>query len=202
MAAHERPRAAAAARLRGAGAGALERAPRALPAALRREQHAGLQPDDAGAVLPRAAPADAPHLPQAARRDDPEEPAAAQAAPSRRSRDFTDGHVPAGARRRRARGAPRPSQARRDDVRRVLLCSGKVYYALLAGAPRARASTTTAHRARRAALSVPAPRARRRCSRAIRRRAQVFWVQEEPANMGALAVHRSACCDRCSAGAR
>ena len=41
VAAHERPRAAAAARLRGPGAGALERAPRALPAALRRGQHAG-----------------------------------------------------------------------------------------------------------------------------------------------------------------
>ena len=38
----QRPGAAAAPRLRGPGAGALERAPRALPAALRREQHAGL----------------------------------------------------------------------------------------------------------------------------------------------------------------
>ncbi len=41
VAAHERYRAAPAARLRGPGAGALERPARALPAALRRGQHAG-----------------------------------------------------------------------------------------------------------------------------------------------------------------
>ena len=54
----ERPGAAAAARLRRAGAGAFERAHRALPHALRREQHAGGQLHHAGAVLPPAAPPD------------------------------------------------------------------------------------------------------------------------------------------------
>ena len=57
--ARSRPGAAAAARVRGAGPRALERAHRAVPAALRRRQHSGLQPDDAGAVLPPAAAADA-----------------------------------------------------------------------------------------------------------------------------------------------
>ena len=60
VAAHERPRAAAAARLRGPGTRALERAPRAVPAALRRAQHAGRQLDDARAAFPCAAPSDAP----------------------------------------------------------------------------------------------------------------------------------------------
>src|SRR5436309_2303153 len=74
VAAHERPRAPPPARLRGPRPRALERAPRALPPALRRGQHAGLQPDHAGAVLPRPPPPDAPELPEAARADDPEEP--------------------------------------------------------------------------------------------------------------------------------
>ena len=50
------PDAAAPARLRGLGPRALLRAPRALPDARRRGQHARRQPDDAGAVLPPAAP--------------------------------------------------------------------------------------------------------------------------------------------------
>ena len=41
----------------GPGAGALLGAARALSAALRRAQHVGLQPDHAGQLLPRAAPA-------------------------------------------------------------------------------------------------------------------------------------------------
>ena len=51
---------APAARLRGPGARALERAPGALPAALRRRQHADRERHDARAVLPPAAPPDAP----------------------------------------------------------------------------------------------------------------------------------------------
>ena len=68
-----------AARLRGAGAGAFVGAARALPAALRREQHVGVRALDAGADVPHAASPDAALVPQAARRDDAEEPAAAQA---------------------------------------------------------------------------------------------------------------------------
>ena len=54
-----RTRAAPAARLRRPGPGALVGAPRALPAAVRREQHAGVRAVDAGADVPHAAPADA-----------------------------------------------------------------------------------------------------------------------------------------------
>ncbi len=85
----ERPRAAAAARLRRAGAGALERPHRALPAALRREQHAGRQLHHAGAVLPPAAPPDVrrqrpPRHAQAAGRLHAQEPAAPSARRSAR----------------------------------------------------------------------------------------------------------------------
>ena len=75
---HLQPRHAAPARLRRAGPRALVRAARALSAALRRAQHAGLRTVDARADLPLAAPADASSLPAAADRHEPEEPAAAQ----------------------------------------------------------------------------------------------------------------------------
>src|SRR2546422_137490 len=76
VAAHERARAPAAARLRGPGLRALERAARALPAALRRPEHPGDRADDAGADLSRAAAADPSPLPQAARGDVAQEPVA------------------------------------------------------------------------------------------------------------------------------
>ena len=66
---------AAAARLRGPGAGALLGPARTLPADVRRGQHPGRVPDDAGAVLPPAPPPGEAELPQAARRDDAQEPA-------------------------------------------------------------------------------------------------------------------------------
>ncbi len=56
VAAHVGPRLPAAAWLRRPGAGSFLRAPRALPANVRRRQHAGRQPDDAGELLPRPAP--------------------------------------------------------------------------------------------------------------------------------------------------
>ena len=74
-----RPDAVPAARLRRAGAGAFLGAPRALPAAVRREQHAGVRAVDAGADVPHAAPADAARASQAADRHDAEEPAAPRA---------------------------------------------------------------------------------------------------------------------------
>ena len=72
----ERPRAAAAARPRGPGAGALERAHRALPHALGRGQPARGLPLDARLVLPPAAPAGPGPRREAARRLHAEEPAA------------------------------------------------------------------------------------------------------------------------------
>ena len=63
-----RPRHAAAARLRGAGAGAQLGAAGALSAALRRRQHSGRELLDAGLLFPCAAPPASPQLPQAADR--------------------------------------------------------------------------------------------------------------------------------------
>ena len=68
-----------AARLRGPGAGAFLRAPGALSPALRRRQHAGRRPLDAGQFLPCAAPAIEAGHPQAADRHDAEVDAAQQA---------------------------------------------------------------------------------------------------------------------------
>ena len=84
---------AAAARLRGPGARALERAPRALPPALRRRQHADRQRDDAGAVLPPAAPPDAPAAGAALHPVHAEEPAAA-AGGLLAARGADDGRLP------------------------------------------------------------------------------------------------------------
>ena len=79
MAAHVGPRVHAAARLRGSGAGAFLRAPRALSAALRRGQHAGRRVHDAGQLLSCAETAAQARISQAADRDDPEVDAAQQA---------------------------------------------------------------------------------------------------------------------------
>src|SRR5580700_6826615 len=75
-----RDRAVPAARLRGSRTRAFLGAPRALPATVRREQHAGVRALHAGADVPHAAPSDAATVSQAADRDDPEEPAASRAA--------------------------------------------------------------------------------------------------------------------------
>src|SRR5690606_4722754 len=74
-----RPHALPAARLRRAGSGALVGAARALPAALRRAQHAGVRSVDAGADVPPAASPDAAPPAQAADRADAEKPAPSSA---------------------------------------------------------------------------------------------------------------------------
>src|SRR5207245_11706317 len=74
-----RHRPAPAPRVRGAGSGAQLGAAGALPPALRRGQHPGLLPDDAGAGLPPAPPAGPAPVAQAAGGDDAEELAAAPA---------------------------------------------------------------------------------------------------------------------------
>ena len=123
-----RPRHAAAARLRGPGAGALVGPPGALSAALRRGQSAGRQLLDPGQLLPRPAPPDAARVPQAADPDDAQVAAAAQEGglePGRHGRGLV--LPPGAARRRRARAAtPRSRLApgRRDPPRRALLGQG------------------------------------------------------------------------------
>ena len=109
VAAHVRPGDAAAARLRRAGAGAFLGADRALSAALRRTQHVRLQPDHAGQLLPRAAPAVEAQLPQAAGDLHAEIAAAAQAGGVVAGRDGRRQPLPASSSRRSTRSR-RPSR--------------------------------------------------------------------------------------------
>ena len=115
------PDAAAAARLRGLGPGALERAPRALPAARRRGQHPRREPHHAGAVLPPAAPPGAGREAAPADRDDAQEPAAPAAGDDRSSTSPT----------RSSSACSTTRASTNDKVTRLVLCSGKVYYDLV-----------------------------------------------------------------------
>src|SRR5262245_13202219 len=78
MAARHRSGAVASSRLRRAGTRALERTFGAIPTAVRRGEHAGLLPDDAGTILPFAAPPNASQFPQTAYRYDAEKLASQQ----------------------------------------------------------------------------------------------------------------------------
>ena len=130
VAADERPDDAAAARLRGPGSGALLRPPGALPAALRRGQHAGRQLHHAGQLFPHPAPPDAPAVPQAADHHDAQDRCCAT---RRRSRPWPT-WPRASASTACCTTTPRPaarsaaSSCKPDkEIRRVVLCSGKVY---------------------------------------------------------------------------
>ena len=170
VAAHERARAAAAPRLRGPGPGALERARRALPAALRRGQPPGRELHDARAVLPPAAPPDAPPLPRAARRLHAEEPAAR---PARRV-----------ARRRRS---PPAASARCSTTR---ACRDPAPCGACSSAP-ARSTTTSLERREERAGAAQ----RRRADVAIVRLEQLYpWPEEAlAAALAPLPAARSAC---------
>ena len=117
VAAHVRPRLPAAARLRRAGAGAFLGAARALPADVRRGQHAGRQLHDAGELLPHPAPAVEARHPQAADPDDAEVAAAPQARGVAARRDGAGHLVPPAAVGRRAAAAGREDQACRRTTR-------------------------------------------------------------------------------------
>ena len=126
VAAHVRPGDAAAAWLRRPGAGAFLGPAGALSATLRRAQHGGGQHHHAGQLLPCAAPAVEAELPQAADADDPEKPAAPQAV-----RVVPLDEMGPGTRFRTV--IPEiDAIAPPDQVKRVVLCTGKVYYDLLA----------------------------------------------------------------------
>ncbi len=141
-----RSRPAAAARLRGTGPGAFLRTPGALSAAVRAGEHAGLRADHAGADVPHAAPPDAARRAQAADRDDAEVAAAPQA-----------GCVDAGRTRRRPlpAGAARHDREEREEgaPRRAVFGQGLLRPGRGCGQAQDRGRR---HRARRAAVPVPA----------------------------------------------
>ena len=110
----------------------------------------------------------------AARRDDAEGAAAAQ-----------------GGRRRRSTSSPPAVRARcstiraptSERVRRLVLCSGKVFYDI-DGHERSARRRDGRGRAHRAALSVPGP-AGAAARRLVPGLEEIVWAQEEPLNMGA-----------------
>ena len=161
--------------------------------AVRRGQHPGLLPHHAGADLPPAAPPGAAPVAQAAGRDDAQEPAAPRRRRARRSTIWPTGTLPA--RHRRPTGEPMPRRSTR-----LLLCSGKVYYDLLAGRAKTRRRRRR-HRPGRAALPVPRRRAGERSSAAIPKLQELVWVQEEPQNMGAWRSCSRGCTTWCPCSA-
>ena len=169
---------AAAAWLRGAGTGALQRPPRALPAALGAGQHPRRQLHDRRAVLPPAAAAGAApgRRPAPADPDDAEEPAA-QPAGFVRSGGSGERHLPAGPRRpTRRRGAG-------EGDRRVVLCSGKVAVDLVRPARcgrrrrTSRSSGSSSWRRSRTPRSAPSWRTTRTCaSSSGSRKSRATWA--------------------------
>ena len=176
MAAHERPRDAAAARLRGAGARAQLGPPRALPAALGRGQLAGGRADHAGQLLPRAAPPGAPQLPQAAGGDDAEVAAAPQGCGVDASR--TSGRA-----RRSTACWPRPTQL--APAPRCGACCCAAARSTSTSSPSGASARSTTSPSSASSSSIPS-RSRGSASGSQRYpQAEVVWCQEEPENMGA-----------------
>ena len=112
-----------------------------------RGQYAGRQLHHAGQLFPPAAPPDAPHVPQAADHHDAQVAAAPQAGGVEgRRTSMGDSHF--------MRILSDPSAPADKDVKRLVLCSGKVAYDLIE-ARDAAGDKNTADRPRRAALSLP-----------------------------------------------
>ena len=161
------------ARLRRPGTRTFKRTPRALPPALRRREHSGRRPVHAGAVLPPAQAPGPARLPQAADRHDSQEPAAPQAGRfARRSVDGGHFHDVI------------DDPAAPERARRVLLCSGKVYYDL--AARRAEVGGQRDVAIIRLEQLYPWPVELLRTVLAQYQSAREWvWVQEESQNMGA-----------------
>ena len=185
VAAHVRPRLPAAARLRGPGAGAFLGAARALPADVRRGQHAGRQLHDAGELLPHPAPAAEARDPQAADPDDAEDRCCATSARCRGStrwRPDTTFH-----RLLWDDAQLLPDEKIKlvadDKIRRVVLCSGKVYYDLYE--EREKRGIDDVYLLRVEQLYPFPTEGADAASSARFKQAEIVWCQEEPRNMGA-----------------
>ena len=167
---------AAAARLRGQRARALERAHRALPAALRQRQHAPRQLHDTGAVFPPAAQPGTAQRPAAAGRLHAEEPAAPQGIDVQ-ARGPQLGPIPAGHRR---------SHRHRNVATRCARCcsapAGSTTSSILA--PQ-RAEATDIAIARVEQLYPLPVDAILDLVASYPNLERLYWVQEEPQNMGA-----------------
>ena len=152
---------------------------RALPHAVRRGQHPGRQRHDGGAVLPPAAPPDEARRAQAARSCSRRRATCAGRRAVRRVDDLTRGLVPGGARRpgrHRSRGSsaascsararwPGTRMAERDKRARP--------------PPSCASSSSTRSPSSSCSTSLGAtPNAK-----------ELVWLQEEPENMGAVALH-------------
>ena len=159
----------------------------ALPAARRRGQHPRREPDHARPVLPSAAPPGA-HRPAAPAGDhDAEEPAAS--AGRRLPRRGPDERpLPAGARRAR--------ESIQQQVTRLILCSGKIYYDIIGNPLRAE---TPGAAIGRVEMLYPFPEEEiLALVSSYPNLEEVVWVQEEPRNMGARACTCHRGCNRSS----
>ena len=134
-----------------------------------------VQPDDAGAVLPRAAPADAPHFRKPLIVMSPR--ACSATAGRLAARRLRRRRLPARARR------PRPPEPERGPPRAALLRQDLLRASTRAG----RSGTRDAIAIVRVEQLYPFPRhgAHRRAPPRIRAPREFAWVQEEPQNMGA-----------------
>src|SRR2546427_5931175 len=122
MAAAERGRIAAAARLRRTGPRTFQRPPRTLSSTLCRGQYSGLQSDYFGAVLSPAPPANETRFHQTARDHDAKEFVARRICVVARERIY----------QWKVRGNSRsPEVGPANKMKRVILCSGKIYYDLI-----------------------------------------------------------------------
>ena len=167
---------AAAAWLRGPGAGAFLGPAGALPAALRRAEHAGLQ---------LTTPANYFHALRRQLKAQFRKPLVVMTPKSLlRHKLAVSSLAEFGPGSAFKYMIPRSTRSRRRTVKRVVLCSGKVYYDLLQDARDKRRSKDVAIIRRRAALPLPGAEPGAGAG-APTRTPRVVWCQEEPENMGA-----------------
>jgi 2-oxoglutarate dehydrogenase E1 component len=183
VAAHERPRAPAAARLRGTGAGAFERTARALPPALREDNLQVCNLSTPGQYFHALRRQMHRHFRKPLVIMSPKSLLRHKAAVSTLA-DLTSGRFETVLDDPAVGGAPEAGLTLdRRQVKRVLLCSGKIYYALLAARRERRAESVAIVRVEQL---YPFPRAELDAIFAsYPETRQVYWVQEEPQNMGA-----------------